>query len=261
MRAASQLLFAAALLLAGPDADVAEAAGLAPADSPLDIVTEYDVSIAGIEIGDAALRLKAVSGGYEAALTGGFRFLFWSGAAEARSLGAHEPTGLAPDAYRSRFESPRRVFTTAIDFEGRQTKGRWEAVPPLGEDFDERVPLTEASLAGAKDPLSAFIINASSGADACARSVKVFSGVVRFDVDLSLDNPAAATTGEPTTVLCTGRYRPVAGHRVTSNEVSRLSRDGLSLTMFEIAPGLWAPGRLGFPTRFGTVALERRARP
>lgn len=222
--------------------------------SPLDHRAAYAVTIAGIEIGDAALLVRTDEAGYAVEVTGGFRFLFWSGAAEAESLGAREAAGFAPNRYRSRFESPMRIFTTAIDFGGGAPEGRWRAEPPLeGDGFEDRVPITEADLKGAKDPLSAFLIPAETGREACAQSLKVFSGVVRFDVDLRLIEEAPDGV-----VDCLGAYRPVAGHRRVSGEVSRLERDGLRVALFELAPGLWAPERLGFSTRFGTLAIVRR---
>ena len=227
---------------------------LALAAGPIDVAHDYDVTISGIEIGDARLAIASDGADYSAQLTGGFRFLFWSGGADARSSGAHAADELQPALYRSRFESPSRVSTTAIDFdEGVAGAARWRTEPPLDpDDFGERVPIDPAHLVGAKDPLSAFIIRAASGEEACARSLKVYSGVVRFDVDLFA---RGASDG---VVECGARYRPVSGHRVESEEVDRLREDGLSLTYFEAAPGVWAPHRIGFRTGFGTLALERR---
>ncbi|MEM7546085.1 MAG: hypothetical protein AAF367_11165 [Pseudomonadota bacterium] len=236
---------------------IACAALLIPLSSQADqdALHEYDVSIAGIGIGDASLDFTQSSNSYAATLLGGFRFLFWTGNAEARSEGVRSETGLLPLAYRSRFKSPSRVFSTEIDFEGNAAaRSDWNTEPPLDpEEFGERWPITKADLVGAKDPIASFIIPANSGAEACSRSVKVFSGVVRFDVKLT------AGEAEPDGVTpCIGAYQPVSGHRVESDEVDRLRDAGLTLSVFEIAPGLWAPDRLGFKTSLGTLALERR---
>lgn len=226
----------------------------AAASGLFDVTYDYDVTIAGIDIGDASLSLENTGESYAAGLSGDFRFLFWSGGADARSSGTDAPDQLTPASYRSRFESPSRVFTTMIDFdEDRATNADWRTDPPLDpDDFGERVPIEPAHLIGAKDPLSAFIIRAESGEAACARSLKVYSGVVRFDVDLFVRGVADGL------VECGARYRPVSGHRVESEEVDRLREDGLVFSYFEAAPGVWAPHRVGFRTRFGTVALERR---
>lgn len=253
MRMTASAISACVLMLSAPSAGAAGIGGAGSGGDGVDVRTDYAVSIAGIEIGDAALILRAADGGYEAELIGDFRFLFWTGAAEARSLGGHDDVaGLAPDVYRSRFESPSRIFVTAIDFDGDAPEGRWRTEPPLtGDGFDERVPITKADLVGAKDPLSSFIIPAGSAEDACAGSLKVYSGVVRFDIDLRPSSEAKPSE-------CAGAYRPISGHRATSGEVSRLEREGLTLALFEIAPGYWAPSRLGFKTRFGTLSFDKR---
>ncbi len=216
----------------------------------------YDVSISGIRIGDATLSLHQTGDAYDLSVTGGFRFLFWTGGADARSYGNAGADGLTPLGYRSRFESPTRVFTTEIDFApSGPVRSSWATEPPLDPDeFDERVPITDADLIGARDPLASFVIPAASGAEACARSLKVFSGVVRFDVSLT-----AGAAGPDGVVPCEADYQPVSGHRTESTEVDRLRDRGLVMSLFEIETGLWAPASLGFQTRFGTLRLDRRA--
>lgn len=219
------------------------------------VAHQYDVSIAGIGIGDATLALDHSKERYKATLLGGFQFLFWSGNAEARSEGVKDGVDLTPQLYRSRFKSPTRVFTTEIDFgESGATRSAWQTEPPLDpEEFGERYPIQKADLIGAEDPLSSFLIPAVTGTEACSRSLKVFSGVVRFDVTLSAGE-ADANGVTP----CLANYEPISGHRIESEEVDRLRQRGLVLSVFEISPGLWAPHVVGFQTRFGTVQLERQ---
>jgi hypothetical protein len=244
-------LIATALIVASSAAARAST-GAGPTDT-------YDVSILGLSIGDAKLSLNQAGESYELVLTGGFRFLFWTGEAEAVSEGVISGQELIPMTYRSRFRSPTRVFSTEIDFDQTGvTRSDWTTEPPLDpEEFGERVPITEEDLLGARDPLSAFMIPARSGSEACSRSVKAFSGVVRFDVELTVtpSDQNQAKQGEATN--CAAAYRPISGQRIQSNEVDRLRDKGLALSVFEIAPGLWAPSKLGFETRFGTLMLTR----
>ncbi|MEM7523770.1 MAG: hypothetical protein AAF360_08460 [Pseudomonadota bacterium] len=239
--------------VAGPVAAADETVG------EVSVAETYAITIAGIDIGDATLTVDALGPDYDAALTGDYRFLFWSGAIEAQAAGKHSAggVGFAPATYRSRVDSPTRIFTTDILFAGASTEGRWRADPPF-EDRDtvERVPIKPEHLTGAKDPLSAFLVPAESGEAACAGTLKVYSGVVRFDLDLRAIGAAKSASDDA--VECAVSYRPVSGHRVESDEVNRLERDGLSISVFEIAPGLWAPERVGFSTMFGTLALTRR---
>lgn len=215
----------------------------------------YEVSIAGIGIGEVALNLSEGGGRYSVDLDGGFRFLFWSGEATMGSEGARAEA-LIPAAYSARFESPSRTVFADIVFGEGSAQAAFRAEPPFDDDGEEeeRAPLTPEMLVGALDPVAAFLIPAASGAEACSGARKVFSGIVRFDIELS---PRAEAAG-PGLTPCAAAYRPVGGHRIGNEGVSLLEEKGLNLDLFEIAPGLWAPHRLEFPTRFGALAFERR---
>lgn len=232
---------------------------LAPAQvlaiGPAEIRASYDISIAGIGIGEATLALSGAEGRYAVVIDGGFRFLFWSGAANAESRGRADGA-FAPDAYSARFESPMRLLLTEIAFTPGGAEAAFSAEPPFDSDGEEepRAPILPEHLVGALDPISAFMIRAGSGAEACAGERRVFSGVVRFDVAFTPE----AREAEPGVTPCHAAYRRVSGHRLESEGASLLEEKGLSLDLFEIAPGLWAPHRLGLPTRFGSVTLERK---
>lgn len=217
----------------------------------LDVVAteRYALSIAGIGIGEATVALRRDEGAYAVDVEGGYRFLFWSGAANAQAYGDVVGGAFAPAAYRSRLKSSTRLVTTKMEFmDGAAKPADWRFEPPLDPDeYGERHPLTAAHLAGAADPLTAFMIPAATAVEACRGALRIYSGVVRFDLALT-QRPDGA---------CRADYSPVAGHRVASDEVDRLRDRGLELNFFEIAPGLWAPSRLGFPTRFGTLAFSR----
>lgn len=237
------------------------AATEARALGPEPIRAAYDVTLAGVTIGEVALSLEGAPGRYAVRLDGDWRFLFWSGDAEAATEGRADGAagaGFAPDAYRARFEGPMRVFFTEIAFGAGAPRAAFRADPPFDADGEEepRVPILDAHLEGATDPISAFLIPASSAAEACSASLRVFSGAVRFDVALA---PAGPTV-EPGVAPCRGDYRPVSGHRVESAAVDRLRAAGLDLGLFEIAPGLWAPHRIAAPTSFGELAFRRRDR-
>lgn len=212
----------------------------------------YALSIAGFEIGEAVLEVTSDEARYSATVDGGYRFLFWSGAATVESQGVRDGGAFSPRLYRSRLVSSTREVTTQIDFDrAGVTLAKFTVEPPFDpEEFGDRVPVAESDLKGAFDPLTAFLIPAGSRESACQGLLQIFSGLVRFDVKLTdQQSPRAA---------CRTEYRPISGHRRVSREVDRLRDDGLQISLFEILPGVWAPHRLGFVTRFGTLALERR---
>lgn len=246
------LFFAAILAVAGQ----AQAA-------PLSVREAYALSIAGIEIGDATVTLASDGERYDVQVDGGYRFLFWSGAAKIESAGLMDGARLSPRRYRSTLVSSTREVTTAIEFdETGVAEADFRSEPPFDpEEFGDRTPVEDGDLIGAADPVSAFLIPAATAAGACGALLKIFSGVARFDLELAAGPVEESAAAEPaaTPPDCRTTYRPIGGHRRESAEVDRLREHGLELALFEIAPGLWAPRRLGFRTRFGTLALERKA--
>ncbi len=215
---------------------------------------DYQISIAGLEIGEIAVMYEEIEGAYAIDLDGEFRFLFVSGAAEGRVTGAKDDGGFSPDAYRLRFDGPTREVISDIRFDAGQPDA-WSIMPePEPEWLDGRIPLADSDMPGAVDPVSAFLVPASSATEACTRQQKVFSGFVRFDLTLTPGAPEANGV-----IPCVVGYQPVSGHRVDSEGVARLrAGEGLQVSMAELAPGVWAPHFLGFKTPIGTLAFERK---
>jgi hypothetical protein len=222
----------------------------------------YDLSIAGLPIGEATLDVSIAGGRYAVDATADFGFLFWGGRGGARSEGLVADGRLRPQRYRLAYEGVRRPGLAEIDFEdGRAV--RWANEPqPEGDWAEGRTAVEPGHLSDVIDPLAALV--APLPADAppaavCARLAPVFSGLTRFDLELTgALGPAdpAATEGA---VTCETRYRPVAGHRPDSPGVARLQRPGaVSLTLAPIAEGAWAPLRLALETRFGPFVMTRR---
>lgn len=218
------------------------------------VSTDYLISIAGLEIGELAVKYEEVGGAYELNFDGGFRFLFISGEAEGRVSGARQADGFAPDAYRLRFDGPTREVISDIRFSGGQPNF-WTIMPtPEPGWMEGRVPLADSDMLGAVDPVSAFLAPASSAEEACSRRQKVFSGFVRFDITFTPAAPEADGVAP-----CRVAISPVSGHRLDENgEAKLMAGDGMKLSMAELAPGVWAPHYLGFSTSVGTLAFTRK---
>lgn len=218
------------------------------------VSTDYLITIAGLEIGEIAVKYQEAGGAYALDLDGGFRFLFISGAAEGRVTGARQADGFAPASYRLRFDGPTRQVISDIRFDQGQPDV-WSIMPePELNWMEGRIPLADSDMPGAIDPISAFLIPAATAAEACTRQQKVFSGFVRFDLTLTPGAPEADGV-----IPCNVSYQPVSGHRADSDGVARLQTEqGLQVSMAELTPGVWAPHYLGFGTSVGTLAFERK---
>lgn len=219
-----------------------------------EVSADYLISIAGLEIGEIAVKYEEAGGAYALELEGGFRFLFISGTAEGRVTGAKEADGFAPATYRLYFGGPTREVISNIRFAEGQPDV-WSIMPPPEPEWLEgRIPLSDSDMPGAIDPISAFLMLATTAAEACTRQQKVFSGFVRFDLTLTPSAPELDGV-----VPCNVSYEPISGHKADSEGVARLqARQGLQVSMAELTPGVWAPHYLGFRTSVGTLALERK---
>jgi hypothetical protein len=237
----------------------AAAALASPGAAGRDGVAEFDLTIAGIPIGDAALRVATQGERYAVTATADFGFLFWGGVGEARSEGALRDGALRPERYRLAYRGVTRPGSVEIDFEGDRAV-RWDREPPMPEKYAEgRLPVDAAHLKGVLDPLSALVIAAPAEASPqtlCRRVQPVFSGYTRFDLEFT-----AAAEARDGQVRCESRYRAVSGHRPTSRGVARMREPGaLEVSLAPLAPGLWGPARVAVATRFGTLELQRRDR-
>lgn len=238
-------------------AALAVAAAAQPLSASRDGGAQFDLSVAGVPIGEASLSVQTDGETYVVDGAAAFGFLFWGGSGSARAEGATVAGGLRPAAFDMRYRGVTRPGQVEIDFhDGRAV--RWSSVPPPSPEFlAERVDVSEADLAGVLDPLSALVIPAAavgSPEAACQRVLPVFNGVTRFD--LALTGAARSAGG---VVDCVARYRPVSGHRPGSAGVERLTApDAVRVSLAPLDGRFWGPSRIAVATRFGTFEMVRR---
>lgn len=217
----------------------------------------YDVTIAGIPIGEAQMTVARENGRYVLTGAADVGFLFWGGNGVAVAEGREADGRFLPERYRLSYEGVSRPGAVAIDFEDG-APARWDREPPIPPEYAEgRTPLAPERLIGALDPLTALAIPAGEGVAPealCSRILPVFSGYTRFDLALT-----GASRVEGGAVACAARYVAVAGHRENSSSVERMSRpDALKVALAPIAEGVWGPARIEIATRFGPLEIARR---
>jgi hypothetical protein len=130
------------------------------------------------------------------------------------------------------------------------------------------VPLGPPHRRGVVDPISAFIMplpvgRALDGAAACDRSIPVFDGWQRFDLQLyskgmrHVRSGRAGYTGP--VFVCGARYMPVAGHNPYDDSVQQML-DNDSLEIWLVALGgevpYLVPYYVGLDTDFGTLSVR-----
>jgi uncharacterized protein DUF3108 len=195
----------------------------------------YAVSIAGITVGRAEAEGRFSGTGYAAAIAGstsGVSRLVSD--ANTRLTGSGHITGgaILPATYD--MSTIENGFATHVSMAMHQgAVSSVIALPELAQAAD-RIPVTPADKVNVVDPLAAFLIpadraGAPNGHSACGRTVKIFDGWTRYDLQLYYKETKAIDGGRGTysgiIIVCGARYVPVAGHRPTRKAVQDMANN------------------------------------
>ncbi|HEY8578382.1 MAG TPA: DUF3108 domain-containing protein, partial [Beijerinckiaceae bacterium] len=205
MRLSGGLALAAALGLAAP----------AAADS---LKVGYSVRIIGLNIGTAGLIAELDPGRYElevSAKLGGVAAIVTRSESAAKSTGGLAEGRVVPASYATTTSNSKETRTVRMALNGGSVRAV-DINPPFDE-HPSRVPVTEQHKRNILDPLSALLMPVAGsgpvlGPPACERSIPVFDGFTRFDVNLSYvgRREVAGPGYRGQVVVCAARYRPVA---------------------------------------------------
>jgi hypothetical protein len=222
-------------------------------------VSRYDVSVAGLHLGDAILYTSLSAQHYKVAVSADVGILFINQKVQGEASGSRAGAKLIPDHFRM-VMSGTEDNAVDIRFAGSAAKSA-KITPPLSAKLlNNRVPLTDAHLQGVLDPLSALLVtslsSSSSSSDPCHDVLPIFTGYARFDVNLR-PKPAGEAHRDSTVVTCQIHYVAIAGHPRSGGangpqnlkleiDFKRLSR-----------PHVWVLQHLSLPTPIGTVTVDR----
>ena len=124
------------------------------------------------------------------------------------------------------------------------------------------VPLTEAHMVGALDPMSAILmLTKADSRPPCDRRVGIFDGKQRYDVVFTPKRltrlPSASKGGPPETGhVCRIMYEPIAGHRDNDDTRAYASNRDAEVVLRRI-PGseMLIPYSVAIPTAWGTGTM------
>jgi hypothetical protein len=195
---------------------------------------------------EATVRLSDAA--YEVHLkghtTGVADWLFdWRIAAETEGRLAKD--GVQPDRYLSDVRQRGRLREVTLKF---GTDGSIQAAVEPPPEADDREPVTPEQQRGAIDPISTMLVvaRALAAAQGCHRSVPVFDGRRRYDLELLDRGRAMVKTGDRgkyggEATVCDFRFKPVAGYQKLGSR-ERNANDAERTYRGWIAPAL-----RGFP--------------
>ena len=227
----------------------------------------YSVSLIGLSLGTATVSGKISGNDYKieayANLTG-LASAMTGAKGSAVASGALQNGQLAPNAYATTSSNSKETRTVRIGMAGGTVKAV-DIQPPF-DQLEGRVPLTDAHKRGIVDPLSALIMpvsgNLSDGPTVCRRSIPVFDGYTRFNVDLAYTGTrqVASQGYNGPVIVCGARYKPIAGHR-PGRRATQFMVDNKDMEVW-LAPLAGAkavvPFRIAVRTMVGMTVIEAR---
>src|SRR6202049_4228682 len=165
------------------------AAGGAGAQGKLD--ARYSATLAGVQIGKGAWVIDIGDDQFTAAASGmttGLLRVFATGQGSGASRGIVRGDNLMPTSFVSSINNDKRTEELRIVLSSGTVKDL--AIDPPTMPSPERIPLTDAHRRGVVDPMSAGLMRVAGNGDpispeACRRTLPIFDGRMRFDLQLS----------------------------------------------------------------------------
>ena len=237
--------------------------GLVPAQAaPVDAGASYVVTLGGINV--AAVRVDLNDSGQDytidvSANVAGLGAIVASGTAKVTAKGSSSGSTLRSESFALETQASGDTFSVEVGYSG-QNVSSFKVDPPVME-YD-RVPVERGHLTGVGDFVSAFVLK-GDGLDKslCDRRLRIFTGVERFNLDMSFvseDEATSPRTGyQGPVVLCSIAYQPISGH-YQSNEMTNYLADESRILVW-YAPlgdtGYYVPYRVLLGTSMGDLSM------
>ncbi|MCW5681659.1 MAG: DUF3108 domain-containing protein [Xanthobacteraceae bacterium] len=231
---------------------------------------KYSVYLTGIPIGQGAVILDVTETGFAAAgsakFTGLLRMVA-KGEGTSTVRGTFANNRPWNTIYNMQSNSTERSEKVDITVQAGTVK-TFSLVPPRkGEEEINRVPVLEAHLKNALDPMSAgLLLVAGEGElispEACNRTLPIFDARIRYDVVLSFKSIEKLTKKidgyNGPVVVCQARYVPVSGHRANHNSVKAMADNREIFIWLAPIEGTRAlvPIKVSIGTTLGTLVVE-----
>jgi hypothetical protein len=246
-------------------------AGLISAKSAAaDLSARYDVMVGTLQIGKATISGSVGKDGYALKLNTSMTGLIGAvagGKGAATTRGGFARGRPVAGAYALTASNGQVSRSIRLGFGGGEAAR--VAVDPPFSNAKDRVPVTAAHRRGVVDPLSAVLMPIRGGEAFdpanCDRTLPVFDGAQRFDVELAFErvDDVKVRGYEGPVLVCRARYKPLAGHFPDRPQTKFMvaNRD----IFVQLAPlagaRVLAPVRIDMKTAVGTMVIRARSFP
>lgn len=203
---------------------------MGPARADTAAIASYVINLSGINIATANVSFTDDKGRYAIDIdadVSGVGTLVARGSAKADSEGRTRDGALAASDFNLTTHANGEDFSVKVQYASGNATG-FQVAPPLTNNVG-RVPLERKDLRGVLDPVGAFILQGKAlGPDLCNRTLKIFTGMERYDIDMhyaAMQQATSQRTGyQGPVVLCRLRYVPISGHFKQSEMTAYLAK-------------------------------------
>lgn len=228
----------------------------------------YQITVAGLSIGAATVAANLGPQSYRVNLNArltGLAGALTSGNGAVQASGAFHGDRAVSNGYALAANNSQISRTIRIGLSMGNVAD--VAIEPPFEPKADRVPVLEHHRRNVTDPVSALFMPVKSATadmlapENCNRTLAVFDGVQRFDVELSyaetrlINEPRKGYVGAA--IVCRAKYVPLAGHRpIPATSYMQANRD-MSVWLVPVA-GTRAlmPFRIQVKSQIGQVVIE-----
>lgn len=226
----------------------------------------YEATLLGFPIGDVIWTIDLHDNHYSAAARGataGLMLIFSRGHGTAEAQGS--VAGKEPLASNFLIDITHGTASQKVKIIFKHGKAS-ESLAPPPKPNPQLIPLTEAYRTGVVDPMSALIISVPGNGDmvgpaACARTIAVFDGRMRFNLKLAFKRiePIQVPGGyEGPAAVCAVYFTPLAGYDPNRYALKYLQAErGMEIWLAPLSgTRLMVPYRLSIPTPIGVGVLQ-----
>ncbi len=193
----------------------------APAVEPTPIHLKYGVALIGLPIGTATVDGAVGAKDYKLAGTGkltGIAGVLVDTKGAVTSAGSLKDGRVVPSGFAATAGTPHYLLTIRMAEE--KNAATQVVIDPAYIQTPDRIPLSPADKRNIIDPMSSFIMPVPGTGDllgpaACDRTLPLFDGGVRFNINLTFKRLQQVATPAYTgpVAVCGARYQPISGYR------------------------------------------------
>lgn len=260
-RAFPKLCLAAAMAFVVGTASGAATLPAASASPKPDIKADYTVYIGGLRVAEGSMM--ATLGGETYLLentlgSAGLAARFWDAHWTMTSTGTINEEAVRPSFFEFSSTEKRETKSREIRYDGR-------GVPSLtfepSQSEEEAALITPRLYRNTLDPVSAFLLPVATDGNPCDRSIPIFDGKRRYDLQLTFHSETSVTTrdggysGEA--IRCRVRVKPGDGMERGKLTTSLQQRDDTWVWLAPVGDGsLYIPVRVQMRTPIGGAVLD-----